>query len=123
MLFCKRVLCLFLFTLFLSQCANVKNLNEGIADFRAQNYRNAFIHLKPEAEKGQPAAQYAIGYMYYYGRGVVEDRRKALVWISRAASAGHLEAIQALEILTHTPTTRSLSSFTPISPQSPQNEL
>ncbi len=75
------------------------NLREGIQCFKAQDYRKAFIRLKPEAEKGNPDAQYAVGYMYYYGKGVVEDRKKARFWITCAARAGQSDAIVALGIL------------------------
>ena len=79
------------------------NLSEGITCFRVQNYRDAFIHLKPEADKGQPDAQYAVGYMYYYGQGVIENREQAWIWINRAAKAGQPDAIQAIKILRHPP--------------------
>ncbi len=75
------------------------NLREGIKSFQVQDYRQAFIRLKPEAEKGQPDAEYAIGYMYYYGQGVVEDRKQAWFWITRAAKAGQADAQQAAKIL------------------------
>lgn len=95
--------CLLLAVLLMSSmsCVSHLNLQEGIASFRAQDYRQAFIHLKPEAEKGQPDAQYAIGYMYYYGQGVVEDRKQAWMWIDRAAHAGQPDAILALKLLHH----------------------
>lgn len=80
-------------------CVSYTNFYEGIASFRAQKYREAFIRLKPEAEKGQPDAQYAIGYMYYYGVGVTENRKNAFAWINQAAHAGQPEAIAAKNIL------------------------
>jgi TPR repeat protein len=84
----------------LSGCATGSmNLREGIRSFQVQDYRQAFIRLKPEADKGQPDAQYAIGYMYYYGQGVVEDRKKAWYWITCAAKAGQTDAQQAIKIL------------------------
>lgn len=75
------------------------NLREGIQSFRAQDYRRSFIRLVPEAEKGQPDAQYAVGYMYYYGQGVTENREKAWYWINRAAQAGQPDAMTAVQIL------------------------
>jgi TPR repeat protein len=75
------------------------NLREGIKNFQIQNYRQAFIRLLPEAQKGQPDAEYAIGYMYYYGQGVIEDRKKAWYWINCAAKLGQKDAVQALSIL------------------------
>lgn len=79
------------------------NLQDGIESFRGQDYRRAFIRLKPEAEKGQRDAQYAVGYMYYYGQGVVEDRDKAWFWIHRAADLGQPDAIAAVKILGSAP--------------------
>lgn len=79
------------------------NLQEGIKSFQEQNYRQAFIRLKPEAEKGNPDAQYAVGYMYYYGEGVTEDKQKAMYWISCAAKAGQADAIEATHILQNPP--------------------
>lgn len=75
------------------------SFHEGIQSFKIQNYRQAFILLKPIAIKGQPDAQYAIGYMYYYGQGVVEDRKKAAYWISCAANLGQPDAVAAMKIL------------------------
>lgn len=86
--------------LMLSSCTFRQiNYIDGIRSFKAQNYRQAFILLKGEAEKGQPDAQYAVGYMYYYGQGVVEDRAKACYWIKRAASLGQPDAVVAMQIL------------------------
>ena len=86
-----------------SSCAmnslNSLNLREGIYNFKQQNYRTAFVRLMPEAEKGNPDAQYAVGYMYYYGEGVVEDKKKAAKWINKAAKAGNQDAIEAAKLL------------------------
>ncbi|MDI1351662.1 MAG: sel1 repeat family protein [bacterium] len=83
----------------MTACIGTLNLREGIQSFKAQDYRRAFIRLKPEAEKGQPDAQYAIGYMYYYGQGVVENRKKAWFWINLAAHIGQPDAVAAVAIL------------------------
>ncbi len=100
MRFAFRVTILIILLLIEVACTNQQaNLSEGIRCFREQNYRHAFVRLKPLANKGQPDAQYAVGYMYYYGEGVIEDRKKAYLWISRAASAGQPEALKAIKIL------------------------
>jgi len=75
------------------------SLRQGIYNFKVQNYREAFIRLVPEAEKGCPDAQYAVGYMYYYGQGVVEDKKKAWNWIHAAAKANQPDAIVAVKLL------------------------
>lgn len=89
------------FVAFINGCALTTQLNfkEGIRSFQVQDYRQAFIRLKPEAEKGNPEAQYAVGYMYFYGQGVIEDREKALYWIRCAAKQGHPDAVQAMKLL------------------------
>jgi TPR repeat protein len=98
-----RFACLLTLSLFQFGCTFSSHLTEGIKSFRLQDYRQAFIRLKPEAKKGQRDAQYAVGYMYYYGQGVVENRRKAWFWINKAAKAGQPEAIAAVAILQQQP--------------------
>lgn len=94
-----RYIVFFLIMLLEFGCVSRLNLKEGIESFRAQDYRQAFIRLKPAAEKGQPDAEYAVGYMYYYGQGVVEDRKLAWFWINRAAAHGQPDAVAAVKIL------------------------
>jgi TPR repeat protein len=83
----------------LSGCHSQLNLEQGIQSFQHQDYRQAFIRLRPAAEHGIPEAQYAVGYMYYYGQGVVENRQKAWFWISAAAEHGQVDAQKAVAIL------------------------
>lgn len=94
-----KVILICIFPLLVSCISNTLNLREGINSFRVEDYRRAFVRLKPLAIKGLPDAQYAVGYMYYYGKGVVEDRKKAWFWISAAANAGQPDAIVAAKML------------------------
>jgi TPR repeat protein len=88
----------------ITACANsFGRLNSGIANFKEQNYRAAFIKLMPIAEAGNPDAQYAIGYMFYYGQGVVTDKDKAFYWMKLASRQGHPEANKALQIIYNQP--------------------
>lgn len=90
------------FVFMLTGCFSTQaNLTEGIRSFKQQDYRRAFIRLLPAAEKGQPDAQYAVGYMYYYGQGVVENKGKAWYWINCAAKAGQRDALAALRVMKH----------------------
>jgi len=75
------------------------NIKHGIESFQVQDYRQAFVRLLPEAKAGQVDAQYAVGYMYYYGQGVIENRKKARYWIERAAANGQADALHAIQIL------------------------
>ena len=94
-----RKLLIFMMAALLVACTNNMNLEQGIRSFRIQDYRQAFIRLRPAAEKGSPEAQYAVGYMYYYGQGVIENRQKAWYWITAAAKNGNVDAQNAMKIL------------------------
>lgn len=95
-----KTLKILIITIMMSGCVkSTYNLTQGINSFKVQDYRSAFIRLKPEAEKGNSDAQYAVGYMYYYGQGVVEDRRKAWFWITKSAESGNKDAIKAVALL------------------------
>ena len=94
-----QCLCVIAMMLLQSCAVHEYRLKHGIESFQVQDYRSAFIRLLPEAKEGQADAQYAIGYMYYYGQGVVEDRKKARYWIERAASSGQADAQRAVTIL------------------------
>ena len=97
MIYFKVVVILVLLNL--AACINYTNFYEGIHDFRTEHYRDAFIRLKPEAAKGQPDAEYAIGYMYYYGQGVVQNKEQAAYWILKAKACGQPDASQAVRLL------------------------
>lgn len=85
---------------FLSSCASqAMLLQRGKRSFEDQNYRQAFIRLKPLAQAGQPDAQYAVGYMYYYGQGVIENKSAAIYWMKEAAKQQQTDAIAALKLL------------------------
>lgn len=66
------------------------------AAWRAEDFRRAIVLLRQEAILGNATAQYALGYMYYWGQGVEPDLEQALVWIQRAAENGSPEAVEAL---------------------------
>lgn len=114
MRFMFQLILLIVLTLPEIACVYRSHLNEGINCFRIQNYREAFIHLKPEADRGQPDAEYAVGYMYYYGQGVTEDRKKACIWISRAAAKGQVDAIRALKMIKQKPRYISKNPLDPL---------
>ncbi|GAB4357886.1 MAG: hypothetical protein Kow006_25980 [Gammaproteobacteria bacterium] len=67
--------------------------------YRAGDYMTAAERLIPVAERGDPRAQYALGYMYYYGKGVLPDRERALQLFQNAAGQGNRRAAEALRIL------------------------
>ncbi len=55
--------------------------------------------LLPLACDGIPDAEYAVGYMYYYGLGVAQDTDVGYFWICRAAGKHYIVAVKALETI------------------------
>lgn len=101
----SRLLTVFFLSFSLFACATVNSprvnseLQMGKRYFEAGYYRKALHQLLPLACDGNPEAQYAIGYMYYYGYGVAQDTDTGYFWIQRAASKQYLPAVQALRII------------------------
>jgi len=73
---------------------------EAKAAYLAHDYQRTLAIVEPIAIKeGEPWAQYTLGYMYHYGRGVTMDKKMAKQWIQRAAEQGYLPAQQAMQRL------------------------
>ncbi len=90
--------------LLLAGCLNsTAQYQTGRDNFIEGDYHQAFRRLEPAAQQGNGEAQYAIGYMYFYGLGTVQDQQLALQWIRAAADKGQPQAKQALSDLRHTP--------------------
>ena len=70
----------------------------GAEDFtqlrKAAERGDAAAHdkLRHAAEQGDPEAQWSLGRMYEYGRGVPQDHPEAARWYRRAAEQGHATA-------------------------------
>lgn len=60
------------------------------------DYETAMPALRAAARGGEPRAQYALGYMYFYGQGTPRDLDQAVQWIRLAAQQGDSRAIDAL---------------------------
>lgn len=67
--------------------------------FVEKKYGQAFKALLPLAEQGDADAQYGIGYLYYYGKGIEADRNAGVRWIKQSAHQGFASAVQALKLL------------------------
>lgn len=68
-------------------------------NFQQQNYDLAFQQVQAPAQAGNADAEYALGYMYYYGKGTPTDQEQGKVWISKAAQDGSKDAEDALKII------------------------
>jgi hypothetical protein len=76
-----------------------QQLQAGKVAFADANFKKAFHELLPVAAYGNPQAQYAVGYMYYYGFGVPHDAESGLFWMNRSAAQHYGPAIKALEVI------------------------
>lgn len=72
-----------------------------------QKYQCSFGRVEQAARSGDPDAQYALGYLYYYGIGTTQDQQTGLLWIRRAAAQGQSVARDALKRLTGTSSSKN----------------
>lgn len=107
----KRCLSMIMTCFMLVSCMCSKmsqDLQAGKQSFEGGYYKKAFRQLLPLAVKCQPEAEYAVGYMYYYGYGVPEDSESGMFWMTKAADQHYPPAIRALELIQR-PTAESQS--------------
>jgi TPR repeat protein len=67
-----------------------------------QNYAEVVASYCSAAKSGDADAQYALGWMYFNGRGVSIDKGIALQLYSLAAEQGHIGAKESLDAITDT---------------------
>lgn len=68
--------------------------------FQSGNYQESASLLMPLAQKGNPEAQYALGYQFFYGLGVKRDKTQGFFWMQQSAMQGYKPAREALTRLT-----------------------
>ena len=64
-----------------------------------QDYRCSPAKIIALAQEGDADAQYALGYLFYYGIGLSRDVRRGKQWIRKAAAQGNKEAVMALAMI------------------------
>lgn len=64
-----------------------------------RRYNCSLSAIERAASRGNPDAQYALGYMYFYGVGTVRDTEAATLWIDRAAAQGQPLAKRARSLM------------------------
>ena len=57
----------------------------GMKAYEAKDYATAYAEWRPLAEAGDARAQYGMGRLYRFGRGVEQDFRTAIEWYRQAA--------------------------------------
>jgi TPR repeat protein len=74
-------------------------LRQGTAALAREDFAAAVAILSPLAQRGDPAAQAYLGYLYTLGRGVPQDYTQAALWYRRAAEQGQSGAQYQLGLL------------------------
>lgn len=98
----------------LVSCASpqyAQELTAGKIAFQSGDYAVAFQKLLPVAKAGKPEAQYAVGYMYYYGYGVKQDIFSGLKWMNAAAAQHYVPAVTALDMIHHRELTNKVHRY------------
>ncbi len=62
-------------------------------------YQCSLKAVEQAAQKSDADAEYALGYMYYYGINTRENVESAQLWMRRAAAQGQPQAMEALRLL------------------------
>lgn len=91
-------------TVLLSACAvspGIELLKRGQAAYDMQDYHTAFKLLLAAAQNDNLTAEYAVGYMYYYGIGTKRDPYAAIQWFQKAAKYHEPNAMRALYMINH----------------------
>jgi TPR repeat protein len=88
--------------LLLQACTSAVQMHqydEGKSSFTSGDYKSAFHQLLPLAAADNMRAQYAVGYMYYYGYGVTRDAESGLFWMQKSAAQHYAPAEKALDLI------------------------
>jgi septal ring-binding cell division protein DamX len=87
-----------------------------------RKYNCSLSAIERAASNGDPDAQYALGYMYFYGVGTVRDTEAATLWIDRAAAQGQPLAKRAQSLMSETQNTH-VPGYPPHMGQQPRKSV
>jgi len=76
-----------------------QRMKQAAAAYGVHRYHLATLLLFPLAQHGEANAQYALGYLLFYGKGAERNRAQAMVWFQKAAAQGDVSAVRALAML------------------------
>jgi len=65
---------------------------DGVTAYDKGDYATAAREYRKAAEQGHADAQYILGVMYNFGKGVPENYTEAIKWYRKAAEQGHADA-------------------------------
>lgn len=84
---------LFLFVVGTASCGSgLAGVDEGVAALLKADYAAALKEFEPLAARGDAEAQYRLGRMYEFGRGVLTNMPQAMVWLNKSAAQNNASA-------------------------------
>jgi uncharacterized protein len=72
--------------------ARAADYDIGVSAYDRGDFARALAELKPLTERGHSGAEFMLGAMYFYGKGVPGDPGMAAVWFAKAARQGNPSA-------------------------------
>jgi TPR repeat protein len=75
-----------------SGVAIAADYDKGMDAYESGDYKAAIEEWMPLAELGDPRAERNIGFMYYHGKGVLQNSKTALRWFILSAEQGYAKA-------------------------------
>ena len=72
--------------------ADGSDFETGVIAYQSNKYLEALSAFHGRAERGHAGAEFMLGVMYFYGKGVARDDGLAAIWFSKAADKGHAGA-------------------------------
>jgi len=89
----------FVLTLLISAAwVNIAYADAGYDAYEKGDYSEAYSIWRPRADAGEAYAQEAIGYLYFYGKGVLKDENKGVEWYEKAAFNGSAKAQKRMAV-------------------------
>jgi uncharacterized protein len=88
----RFIIALSCFLMTLAAPISAQDFEKGLAAYDNGDYATALKEWKPLADAGSMSAQYNIGLLYDFGRGVPQGYKEAVKWYRLAAEQGHADA-------------------------------
>lgn len=76
-----------------------EEFNLGVESYNNEDYESAFKHFSKAANQGHADAQYYLGILYEYGKGVTQSYTLALSWYRKAAKQNHKYALKSIGVM------------------------
>jgi TPR repeat protein len=96
---CKAAVAALIFAVGFAGSAAAGPHEDAAAAYDKGDYATALRLIHPLADHGDAPAQYRLGDMYAYGKGVTQDYALAMIWYQKAAEQGYAYAQYALGLM------------------------